>query len=290
MAMNRRDFLYRAATLLPLMHAPLLLGVPNASSRETSDAASPFAQPGQERVRFQELLLRSTRLDEQRRFYGETLGLPVAAVGTDEVQVQVGGTLLRFQAETGAAGATGGTAPFYHFAFNIPENKLPKAIEWIRSRAPLLRHRRTGEEVVDFTAINAHSIYFFDPAGHLVEFIARHNLKNGAGGGFTSKDLLYASEIGTVVPDVEVAVQGLHRHFGLKRFIGSRTRLGDWARQFSAVGDEGGVFIVVSEHRTWLMTDLPAAVFPTEVTLRTAGYGSGGEMRFPGLPYRVRRV
>ncbi len=287
MAMNRRDFLYRAATLLPLMHAPLLLGGTDASPDEASDRTSPFAIPGQERVRFQELLLRSTRLDEQQRFYGETLGLPVAAVGTDEVQVQVGGTLLRFQAETVAAGAT---APFYHFAFNIPENKLPKAIEWIRPRVPLLRHQRTGQEVVDFTAINAHSIYFFDPAGHLVEFIARHNLKNGAVGRFTPKDLLYASEIGTVVPDVEVTVQGLRTHFGLKRFIGSRTRLGDWAKHFSAVGDEGGVFIVVSEHRTWLMTDLPAAVFPTEVTLRTAGYGSGGEMRFPGLPYRVRRV
>jgi catechol-2,3-dioxygenase len=42
------------------------------------------------------------------------------------------------------------------------------------------RNRAAGfpPEVVDYSHWNAHSIFFLDPAGTVVEYIARHDLKN----------------------------------------------------------------------------------------------------------------
>ena len=106
-------------------------------------------------------------------------------------------------------------APFYHFAFNIPENKIVQALEWQKARTPLLaipeRNRAAGfpPEVVDYRHWNAHSVFFLDPAGNVVEYIARHDLKNGDSDAFSWADILYASEIGLVVDDVAATADAL---------------------------------------------------------------------------------
>ena len=97
-----------------------------------------------------------------------------------------------------------------------------------------------------------------------------------ASGAFSSKDILWASEIGLVTPDVPHLVGDLGR-LGLRPY----TRL---AETFTPVGDIHGLFIVVQSERIWLMTDDPAKIFPTDVVLaspRTAG------LRFADLPYRI---
>jgi catechol-2,3-dioxygenase len=69
---------------------------------------------------------------------------------------------------------------------NIPENKIEEAQDWLlQHNCKLLK--ATPNEVIDveknivyFHTIHAHSVYFYDPAGNLVELIARHHLNNSS--------------------------------------------------------------------------------------------------------------
>ncbi len=60
------------------------------------------------------------------------------------------------------------------FAFNIPENQFREAKAWLASRVEIARPN--GSDEIFYDDWNAHAVYFPDPGGNLVEFIARHNL------------------------------------------------------------------------------------------------------------------
>lgn len=49
--------------------------------------------------------------------------------------------------------------PRYHFAFNIPNNKLQRAIKWVHSRVSLIPIE-DSDMVADFKNWNAQFIYF----------------------------------------------------------------------------------------------------------------------------------
>lgn len=218
-----------------------------------------------------ELELRARGLERQRDFYGRTLHLPVVVEAADRITIQAGGTRLAFL----QAGPEHGH-PIYHFAFNIPENQLAVAKEWLTRRVPLIT--KNGREVFHFESWNAHSIYFQDPAGNIVELIARHNLRNAASGKFSEEKILYASEIGLVVDDVGAEVTALEDRLGLPVYRpGSPTLV--------PVGDEHRLLIVVQRNHVWLPTrDTRARVHPTSAILagnRTASY------KVAGQPYTV---
>ena len=209
----------------------------------------------------------------QYRFYRETLGLETRLDG-QAVVVRAGQTELRF---VPAGAGSDLPAPMYHFAFMIPENKIEKAIEWMDGRAPLQPHPRGGV-VFHFQRWNAHSIYFFDPAGHLAEFIAHHELPTAAPGSFSSKDILSTCEIGLVAPKIEGLVAQLDQHLDLKPLFGGSST-------FAAVGDRNGLFICVPENRIWLASEFPAHTHPVDATI----HGPRKATFEPeGLPFRVR--
>jgi catechol-2,3-dioxygenase len=163
--------------------------------------------------------------------------------------------------------------PFYHFAFNIPENKLPLAQEWLAERTPLVT--RGTQVVYHFPHWNAHAIYFWDPAGNLGELIARHDLANACSGAFRADDILYASEIGLVVDDVPAAVQQLKTRLTLPTYRGG-------SPVFEPLGDEHRLLIVVQKGRPWM--DRKSAIFPTVATLSG---DKTGRCDLPGHPYAL---
>jgi len=206
-------------------------------------------------VRFARLRLRTDRLSDLHDFYGNTLSLPVTRSATDRIEVTCGQTVLEFiQAEDS-------TQPYYHFAFNIPQNKLEKAIAWMNPRCPLVKRNGSDEVVFHFENWNAHAIYFIDPAGNIGEFIARHTLKNDAPGDFAVPDILCASEIGVVTPDVRATVAEIEKGVGIETYKSA-------GNDFAAVGDEQGLFIVVKTGRAWFNSDRKAEVFPAEAVVR----------------------
>jgi catechol-2,3-dioxygenase len=149
-----------------------------------------------------------------------------------------GSTRLRFER---------GPAVCSHFAVNVPPRRFEEAVAWARERVELL------EEDVPFPAWRARSAYFYDPAGNIVELIARERAPG-------DELLLELSEVGMPVTDVGRAVEFLESELDLPHFSGDR-------RGFSAVGDDRGLFIVITVGRPWLFTDRPADNAPLRVTI-----------------------
>jgi catechol-2,3-dioxygenase len=148
-----------------------------------------------------------------------------------------------------------GPAVCSHFAVNVAPQRLDEAVAWARERVELV------DDDVPFPAWRARSAYFFDPGGNIVELIARERAPG--------EDLfLEISEVGLPVADVGAAVEWLEGELGLPHFSGNR-------RDFSAVGDDRGLFIVVPVGRPWLFTDEPAPDVPLRVVIESPRRGGG---------------
>jgi catechol 2,3-dioxygenase-like lactoylglutathione lyase family enzyme len=219
--------------------------------------------------RLHALGLQTHLLADIRAFYHETLGFPLAAETPDALAFQAGGTRLEF------ARVTDGSQPYYHVAFNIPENKLELAKAWLAARVALLRHAETGEDVISFPAWDAHALFFYDPVGSLLELIARHTLPNAADGPFSTDDILYASEIALRAPEQAAAIAAIRAAFGLEHYLGGE----------SFLGDERGLIIVSPKGRLWIPEYRKAgATFPTRIDL--AGHGLA-RLTFPDAPFEL---
>jgi catechol-2,3-dioxygenase len=215
------------------------------------------------------LTLHTHDLLEQHRFYTETLGL-TARFSQTNLEVQIGSSLLEFHPEAGFTGR-------YHFAFNIPRNQFAPAAAWLEARVSLIADAR-GQTRFHTDEWNADNLYFYDPAGNILELIARHELENDSDASFTAASLLEISEIGLAAPDAFELVTWFSEHLG----IGTYKSFND---SFAPIGDAHGVVIAVKRARTWFPdTGLPAETLPTQITLRAQHPQSHD---IPGLPYRI---
>jgi hypothetical protein len=242
------------------------------------------AQPDVKRPRLLSLELSSgAPLADMKAFYGKTLDLGILEERSDRLTIGAGETRLTF---VQSAEIVEGRPPFYHFAFNIPENKILQALEWQKARTPLLpipeRNRAAGfpPEVVDYRHWNAHSIFFLDPAGNVVEYIARHDLKNGDNSPFSWADLLYASEIGLIVDDVPAMATKLADAAAVSPYRAA-------SDEFTAMGDEYGLLLVMKRGRVIDFTSNPhngVRVYRTGVNVRGP---KPAKHELTGYPYVV---
>jgi catechol-2,3-dioxygenase len=241
---------------------------------------APAAKPGGPRIRRLELLA-SAPLEKMKEFYHQSLGLRVVEEKPERLTIAAGATQLTFLPQS-----TDKEKPFYHFAFNIPENKVLAAHRWQKERTPLLPIPRTlrdpkyPDDVVNYSHWNAHSIFFFDPSGNVVEYIARHDLDNAAPGDFDSADILCASEIAFVVDDVAGSTTKLKEVAGVEQYKGA-------SDQFAAVGDEHGLLLVMKRGRV-ISFDAPekkaVSVFATRAAVRG---DRPAKYLHPEFPYEV---
>jgi hypothetical protein len=216
------------------------------------------------------LELLASNLSLQGEFYENMLELPTKRSSAG-LEVKAGKTNLVFiQAPTHFDGA-------YHFAFNIPENQFHAAKSWISGRIPLL-HEESGKEEFHSKSWNSDSIYFKDAAGNVLEFIARHNLKNAVDGDFYGEQTLNISEIGLPSENVIGFANELGARLGLPVF---KQELNE---TFSPLGDDDGLFILPIKNRIWMPNSgVPARLLPVRVT----GNVNGREWEVRGVPYEV---
>lgn len=191
-------------------------------------------------MRIHELRLPTTDLPAQLAFYRDVLRLPVVESGAEHLAVQAGTTRLVFTSE-------GEAAPVYHFAFNVPRNQFASARQWIEARVPLIPDTK-GALTWHSDGWNADMLYFCDPVGNILEFIARQTLDYERNTPFSSGDIQCISEIGLAVDDVQAAVANLSSRLRIPVYdgLGSGT--------FCALGDEHGLLIVVRKGRAWFPT------------------------------------
>jgi len=136
-------------------------------------------------------------------------------------------------------------------AFAIPTNQTKQAKTWLLARVPLIRQGDQDE----FTSESWHatSFYFRDPAGHILELIAHHDLPDTRPGPFGGDELLYISEIGMAFANVTRQVESWKTAFGLEPYRNALSEV------FAAIGDIHGLFITVQSGRNWFSTSTDAA-------------------------------
>lgn len=179
-----------------------------------------------------ELTLCTKDITSQKEFYTSVIGLKITEDKENLISFKIGNSILRFVKRKNAHP--------YHFAFTIPANKTEEALKWLKTKVKILKDG--NDEIIDFPAWNANSIYFYDSDKNILEFIARKNLDNHSTADFTSESLLEISEIGIPTEDFSAKYDFLTNEVGLAKYSGGTDT-------FCAIGSEEGLFILIDKNR-----------------------------------------
>lgn len=202
-------------------------------------------------MKIKQVTLYTSQLESLKRFYSEVLSISVIDSTESAFTLRIGQTQLTFRQ---------GDSYLYHVAFNIPQNQFAEGKAWLSERVSLLDIM--GKDEIRFTNWNAHSVYFYDSAGNIMEFIAHHDLNNDSDIPFSSGSLCSVSEIGIATTDVMGLTQSLQDNFDLSVYDG------DSSDDFCPIGDAEGLLIVVAEGRGWFPnTGIQAQHCPLEVVV-----------------------
>jgi len=190
-------------------------------------------------MKIHKLQIYSDNLKEQLQFYRDQLNLKITDYSDDYFEVETGYSTLRFQQRDKATA--------YHIAFHVPDNQYKEALNWVKERVPVLKGN--GQEIVDFMAWNAKSIYFFDKDKNIVEFISRESFIKPESALFSEKSILGISEVGLVTENIKEKFNFLNANFELEKYDGDFER-------FCAIGDDQGLLITINQNlKDWFPTD-----------------------------------
>ena len=210
-------------------------------------------------MQFQEIRLQTRKVSTLYHFYKEISELSIPDFSDSHFTIHTRDTQLIFEEASNTV-----KNPLYHFAFNIPSNKIQETYEWLKERTDLLWIEDYKSHIADFRNWNAKSVYFLDPAGNIAEFIARDDLNDIVDESFSSKHVRSVSEIGLVFPEqtFKQSIEKLLNDYQLAYFAKQPP-----LESFCAIGDDEGLFIIVPENRSWYpCKDKPAGIFPMQIT------------------------
>lgn len=191
-----------------------------------------------------------------RHFYTRRLGLPMLSSSAYHLTVLVGWTHLTFRSVCQPV------TP-YHIAINVPRGSLEVImyyfdLAYLDTQTPgesTLVESTPGKTIADFADWRARACYFYDNNGNLLEFIARTDLPLDDPN-LTIDDLFQGvSEIGIGTEDVAHTAEQIRRRFGIQSFARSAPM-----PDFTALGDDNGLFILSKVGRRWLFSDTPAGL------------------------------
>lgn len=188
-----------------------------------------------------EIKLLSDDLLETERFYSEILGLELLSKNKNSISFKAGSSKLSFMKSEKIN-------PTYHFAFNIPNNKLQQAITWAYTRVNLIPIE-DDEVIADFKNWNAKSIYFYDINKNILEFIARFDLENQIKGDFSSEEIQSISEVGLIADSPGKLAEELIQKYDLSYF-----EKGAQVERFKTLGTDEGLIIIVQSNHDWYPT------------------------------------
>lgn len=204
-------------------------------------------------MKIREITLFTNQLTKQLHFYGTLLGFEILKKSIRNFTFQAGFTKITFEASE--------QKHIYHYCFLIPSNQLEAAIKWLNSKLELIKIE--DERVIqNFESWNADSIYFYDGAGNIAEFIVRYDLKNelkneSKNKKFDSSQILCLNEIGMPTKNIAELNQGIEKELHSKFWKGDLER-------FGTNGTQEGLFLMLNNEikKEWFPTDLKTESSP----------------------------
>lgn len=207
---------------------------------------------------FQRIELETTAIEPEMAFYTGSLELNLVESGEGSFAVQCGQTVLAFtQVEDPEPRQ-------YHFAIDIPTNKLEEALQWAKARFPIAT-KPDGTTIYSFDSWNARAFYFLDADRNILEFITRGNSPSDSPEPFSADHILYISELGVVTENVVATANKLKDTLSLPCFPDPTQEPNP---DFQAMGTDAGLFIVAKAGRSWLGGEGTAQAFEAKVILR----------------------
>jgi len=199
-----------------------------------------------------EVELLTDNLVETKEFYASQLEFPIINQTSRKISFLAGSSVLTFT-------KSNNINPNYHFAFNIPYNKLSEAINWLSEKVTLIKNSNY-EIITKFGNWNAESIYFYDNNNNILELIARFDLKNSSDYAFSIFSIESISEIGIVTESPMSLGEELITNYGLSYFSKGPQR-----DDFVALGDDNGLILISRTNRNWYPTNDSAKKHSTKI-------------------------
>lgn len=199
---------------------------------------------------FKKVTLYTNQLEDMKGFYEYQLGFRVVEEDETSFTLSIGDSQLVFRESEKAA--------FYHFALNIPGNQFTLAKWWAGERVTL--NRQEGMDEVFYANFDADAFYFQDPAGNIVEFIARRSVDRM--GNFTVDSLLNISEVSITTPYVEEVGEQIE-----KMEIPVRGNKGIDPKSLNFLGSGHAYIILVAPKRMWYFSKQKSETHPLSIEL-----------------------
>lgn len=205
-------------------------------------------------MRIIDLKLFTTKLNPVIDFYANAIQLPIIDQDNSQVSFQAGWTILRFQEYRASQ------SPVYHIAFNVPLSSIRHCLARLNQlKINIIPFE--GKDIIEFPNWKARSVYFFDPAGNILEFIGRADRPDSEPPAYDTSIIECISEIGVPLehwPDQSMQIQ---QQFQLPLYKAA-------ADSFRPLGDPEGLLITVPAGRNWFLTEIPGRNNPLEFLLQ----------------------
>ncbi len=270
---NRRLFMQQ----LGLLSAGI--GAVSILSSCYDDRLDPLTIP-EKPFEIKELVLRARRLEQNRFFWETLLGFTVVdSPSPSQYTLEIGNeegkkTRLTFRPSNLPPDLEATFFPQYHFTISIPTNQIEACLDWILSRKainpdtteeatiPLWKDYLNGAEIVRRNLYNSQSVFIQDPAGNVVELLARHDKPEIRDGAFNKDMFIGISEVGIVTRDIRKTAALLKDTFGADEVQGS-------SNSFKPIGGATGLLKLIVPGKPWVPTDNELAVsHEMELTIR----------------------
>lgn len=205
-------------------------------------------------LKLNKILIYTNKIAEVKAFYVDDLGFDLIKDEHDYFSISVGPSDLTFVYSDTL------TNPYYHFAFDIPPEMFAEIKDWLRQRVELLTEE--GQDEIYFSGFDAKSVYFYDPAQNIVEFMARNEHRNKTQANyFAVQEILGISEIGLVINDLEHSMRTLKKY----NYSNIANYIDEDSLNFIFNNNESNYLLLTKADRRWLFSDKLAKILPITV-------------------------
>ncbi len=213
-------------------------------------------------MKIEKLEIATADIGKQLHFYRDLLGLEIRDLKDRSFEIVMGFSILKFRQDTYFTP--------YHIAIHIPNKQERIALTWLKSRVSILKNNL--DEIVDFSAWDAKSVYFYDEDKNIMEFISRLDFNKAFSEVFSEKSFLGIAEIGLATNNIEEKFNFLQQNCDLEIFDGN-------FEKFCAIGDHQGLLITINKKlKDWFPTGDEA--FSSDFRIEFSHKGSKYDLDF----------